>query len=658
MGLSDFIKTMKKIFTGDDGEYEDDYRFRNLDDDSSFDKDDYSSDDDVDIDDLDDDDDDDDVRIPASLQKKYEKALEKFYSNLSEKAMEDEDLSEMMDDIETKFWEGKIQDPAAAINKVYQKWKSTKSQRKQQKLNNRAVIIDMLRRVDELTDDEREKLTYPFDNKNCLDRLVSDDSDAVTEIIKSWYEAKSLTDEKYEIINYIINNTHCYVGDRDPYRYNINEIPLTKEDYEQRLVVFKNDREAEEYYNKYADYFLRYWLESGEQPEPIKCDDLIVNRPCYLKSQVDLVSPHFHMGKRCIREDCLQSVTLYLFADAIEYLADGGHYTIKLSDIIDISTNNWNQVKSAWRRLKKRYENSDDVPNNEWPDPELLEITCRNQNKTLFSYDDAQACVDLLELRALVFYFIKNPQGSQHNSKTNSLETIQQETLPKEEVSQESDPKEDKPQEATQPDNLRSDSKIFFKPWVGSEYNSGGVYGKKVLVLGESHYGDSPDATDDTIGTIKEFVYEYWGAPYQQTFLCFERALAGRELNQEEREQLWNSIMFYNYFQKSTTGPRTEPDMTAQKESEEAFRELLESYQPDAIIVWGQRLYNILPAWDGTESSIEVDGDSCPVWYYPIKGKNIPAMRVYHPSAPAGKNWELWHQFHRAFIGEPKFNNN
>ena len=410
----------------------------------------------------------------------------------------------------------------------------------------------------------------------------------------------------------------------------INEIPLTQEDYIQRLVVFKNDSEAEEYYNKYAEYFLRYWLESGNQPEPIKCDDLIVNRPCYLKSQVELVSPHFHMGKRCIREDCLQSVTLYLFSDAIEYLADGGHYTIKFSDIIDISLNNWNQVKSEWRRLRKRYENSDDVPNNEWPDPELLEITCRNQNKTLFAYNGDQSMVDLLVLRALVYYFIKNPQ----NGLSNNQHNIQQ---------------------VNQKEIMSNNSKIFFQPWVGSEYQTGGVYGKKVLVLGESHYGDSPDATDDTIGTVNEFVCEYEGAPYQQTFLCFERALAGREINQEEREQLWNSIMFYNFFQKSTTGPRTGPDMSVQQESEEAFRELLEQYQPDAIIVWGVRLYELLPGWDGTETPIKVDNDSTRVWHYNIKGKTIPAMCVHHPSSSTGKEWTYWHQFHKAFIGEPQF---
>ena len=196
---------------------------------------------------------------------------------------------------------------------------------------------------------------------------------------------------------------------------------------------------------------------------------------------------------------------------------------------------------------------------------------------------------------------------------------------------------------------------VKFKPWVGKNFSTCGVYGKKVLVLGESHYGNTPNTTEETIGVVKEFVYEYCGDSYQQTFLCFERALVGREINQEEREQLWNSLMFYNYFQKPTTGPRTAPDMTAQKESEEAFRELLEQFQPDAIIVWGARLYQLLPAWNGTESQIKVGEDSCQVWQYTIKGKQIPAMSVHHPSAPTGKDWTYWHQFHKAFIGEPQF---
>lgn len=631
------------------------------DEDSSFDTDEYSSDDDVELDN-DDLDDDDDVRIPESLQKKYERALEKFYSNLSEKAMEDEDLSDMMDDIETKFWEGKIQDPASAINRVYQKWKTSRPQRNQQKGNNRAIIIDMLRRYDELTKEEKESLTE-YSNKFCLRHLKSSDDDAVTEIIKSWYETKSLTDEKFEIINEI-KNSDCHIGDCDPYKYRINEIPLDKVDYDQRLLIFKNDGDSIDDYDKYADYFQRYWLESGNQPEPIKCDDLIVNRPCYLKSRVSLLKPHFHMGKRCFEEDSFQVVTLYLFDDAVEYLADGGHFIIKFSDIIDLSFNNWSNIRFKWEKIARKEENGKEIPRSEWPEPCMLEITCRNQNKTLFSYEGRklngdQAIIDLLIMRALIYYFIKKPQGGQQSGKINNAETFQQEVATNEKpqgVPQEIVPKETIQQQTIKQDEMKSESKIFFQPWVGSDYNTGGVFGKKVLVLGESHYGDAPDQTDDTIGTIKEFVYEYWGESYQQTFLCFERALAGREISQEEREQLWNSIMFYNYFQKSTTGPRTAPDMTVQKESEEAFRELLEQYQPDAIIVWGQRLYNLLPVWDGTETTIKVDNDSTRVWHYNIKGKTIPAMSVHHPSAPTGKDWTYWHQFHKSFIGEPQFN--
>lgn len=196
---------------------------------------------------------------------------------------------------------------------------------------------------------------------------------------------------------------------------------------------------------------------------------------------------------------------------------------------------------------------------------------------------------------------------------------------------------------------------VKFEPWVGKNYSTGGVYVKKVLVLGESHYGSGEDSPDDTIGTVEEFVYEYWGKPYQRTFLCFERALAGREINQEEHELLWNSMMFYNYFQKSTTGPRKAPIMEAKEESAKAFHELLEQYQPDAIIVWGCRLYKILPPWDGTETTLKIGSDSCLIWHYTIKGKEIPAMRIHHPSAPSGKNWTYWHQFHKAFIGEPQF---
>ena len=33
-------------------------------------------------------------------------------------------------------------------------------------------------------------------------------------------------------------------------------------------------------------------------------------------------------------------------------------------------------------------------------------------------------------------------------------------------------------------------SNIFFQPFVGMDYANGGIFGKRIMVLGESHYCD------------------------------------------------------------------------------------------------------------------------------------------------------------------------
>lgn len=110
--------------------------------------------------------------------------------------------------------------------------------------------------------------------------------------------------------------------------------------------------------------------------------------------------------------------------------------------------------------------------------------------------------------------------------------------------------------------------------------------------------------TEDVIG---DYVYSYTGSRYEQTFLCFERAVLGK-------------------------------------------KEILEEYLPDYIIVWGNRLYEGLPDWNGEHAILKVsENDKTDVWIYTINGKRIPAMRVLHPSSPVGKNWMYWHAFYEDF---------
>ncbi len=208
-------------------------------------------------------------------------------------------------------------------------------------------------------------------------------------------------------------------------------------------------------------------------------------------------------------------------------------------------------------------------------------------------------------------------------------------------------------------------SNIYFRPWVGKNYSTTGYKGKKILVLGESHYCKEHEkycptcqrenmkesCSSMTDEVVNELASDYYGQGYLQCFVCFERAVTGKELSQKEREEFWNGVMFYNYIQFSQTGPRTAPLPEHWGQSEPAFQELLEQYMPDYIIVWGARLYDGLPDLGGVGSKLTIDGlGSTDVWTYTVKGKQIPALKVHHPSAPIGKKRDYWHQFYKAFL--------
>ena len=212
---------------------------------------------------------------------------------------------------------------------------------------------------------------------------------------------------------------------------------------------------------------------------------------------------------------------------------------------------------------------------------------------------------------------------------------------------------------------------INFRPWVGAKYFSDGFKGKRILVLGLAHYCPTElskggrcfptcvrenmqeECFSQTEDVVENYRDNYNGEPYLQTYLCFERAIYGRALTQQEREEFWNGIIFYNYLQFSVGNEARVPISPEYwDKSVEPFKELLETYMPDRIIVWGiGDLYANLPDWGGKASKIEIDGTALDVWTYTIKGKGIPAMAIYHPSTPIGKSWSTWHPFYKQFLG-------
>lgn len=199
---------------------------------------------------------------------------------------------------------------------------------------------------------------------------------------------------------------------------------------------------------------------------------------------------------------------------------------------------------------------------------------------------------------------------------------------------------------------------VHFLPWVGEEYENGiagfdenGIIqygekdkpGKRVLVLGESHYcANKSDATPDiTRDVIEDFLdpSSVW-EPYKNTYTKFERALAGKEFDAKSKIELWKHIAFYNYVQEPMTGARFAPTDEQYHNSEEVFWNVLEVLSPDYIIVWGIRLYNHLPE-DGYDYPDDFPSDIPDIWVYNINNKNTFMMPIYHPSV--GFDWKFWH---------------
>lgn len=199
---------------------------------------------------------------------------------------------------------------------------------------------------------------------------------------------------------------------------------------------------------------------------------------------------------------------------------------------------------------------------------------------------------------------------------------------------------------------------VKFLPFVGDQYSYGISFndngelvlgtkenpGKKVLVLGESHYCDE-DLSDEELSSFTRDVLKCYLSSeerygWMRTFVKFERALSNADTNIDSKS-IWNHLMFYNYLQCPLRGLRMAGDSRRYEDATPPFFAILKKYKPDYIIVWGRRLFVNLPSENVQEGeympSIEIN-----IWSYQIDGHTIMVLPVVHPSG--GFLWGYWHE--------------
>lgn len=203
-------------------------------------------------------------------------------------------------------------------------------------------------------------------------------------------------------------------------------------------------------------------------------------------------------------------------------------------------------------------------------------------------------------------------------------------------------------------EKMRKLENVFFRPWVGKNYEEG-IGGKKILILGESHIcgycekcGDlsleDESCRDFTkLNCMDSYLsYNRGETPpsnWHRTFTKYANVFHNRKLNSEEMESFWESVLFYNYVQYSTSESRTSPTDEEFSKSETAFFEVLKKFKPGLILVWGVRLWNQMPSNGEWSERVVNNNPSERVYLYKVDDALIPAYATYHPSAGFGYNW-------------------
>jgi len=140
---------------------------------------------------------------------------------------------------------------------------------------------------------------------------------------------------------------------------------------------------------------------------------------------------------------------------------------------------------------------------------------------------------------------------------------------------------------------------VRFTPWIGSKYAAGNRFGLRVLVLGESHYGDpQADNTGITPFVVRNYGMPLGGGPFFAKTVKVLLQMDGTVgLTAKDRAETWEHVAFYNYIQEIVgDGPRQRPTHEMWLAAERPFLEVVEALRPNVVLALGRELERRMPA--------------------------------------------------------------
>jgi len=183
---------------------------------------------------------------------------------------------------------------------------------------------------------------------------------------------------------------------------------------------------------------------------------------------------------------------------------------------------------------------------------------------------------------------------------------------------------------------------VKFQPRIGSDY-AAAKFGKRVLVVGDSHYEWQGSGNIDQWADItRTLVQEQIDGEYTKRFWTnIAIMFLNRRPTLADKHEFWHSVSFFNYLQSSAGfGPDSVPLEDQWQNSHSAFFEVLANLKPQLIVVLGDRVWNRLPPVHRTDGEPIPGADWMKTYRYAFPGGSALSIQVRHPGrAFNGRDW-------------------
>jgi hypothetical protein len=185
---------------------------------------------------------------------------------------------------------------------------------------------------------------------------------------------------------------------------------------------------------------------------------------------------------------------------------------------------------------------------------------------------------------------------------------------------------------------------LHYWPWKGNRYRAGYRDSLRLLILGESHYGD------DDPGATERWTKEHCQKCPERFWTHVEQVVVGFPVqDSDDRQAFWDSVAFSNIVQDVQDRPGTQISERSWKRAREAFCDLIGLLRPDLIFVFSRTAWGKIPDDQEYPGSRYLPDVRSPysandqAYLYEIEpGYRVLAGCFNHPRSP-GVSRAVWH---------------